>query len=311
MALLTDPAATRSCELSVPRRLIAEQDDARCTLCRGRMTPAHAHPWLLQCASCGLVRVYPVPDADVLASIYNEQYFHTFGYAVGDEWRYRTIRRESACRLLTVAERHFALGSLLDVGSGLGDMLAAASGRGWKATGVEPNMWAAKRADHVARGATHTCGIEDFEPGDATFDLVTCVDVIEHLRRPDETLSRYFKWLRPGGGLLMTTPDIGSLLARIMGPQWPHFHIDHLWYFNRATLTALVEQAGFEVCAWRCAPKVFNIAYIAGIFEHNAQNCWLQAAARTCLRFLPGRLLRQPLPTIREGQLIIARRPPC
>ncbi|MGH7134786.1 MAG: hypothetical protein ACREHD_03550 [Pirellulales bacterium] len=109
----------------------------------------------------------------------------------------------------------------------------------------------------------------------------------------------------------LTTRDIGSVLARLMGPHWPHFHIDHLWYFNRATLTALVENSGFEVLAWQCAPKVFNVAYIAGLFEHNCRSAWFRRPANASLRFLPIRLLALPLPAVREGQLILARRPLC
>lgn len=286
-----------------------------CMLCGSRdarRVPAgKGPPWLHRCAVCGLLRVYPIPSATVLASIYNDDYFETFGYGIEDPRCYRAVRGRFCSKLLALAERHFAVGALLDVGSGLGDMLAEANRRGWHATGVEPNAWARRHADCVAPQATQTCAVEDFEPDEARFDLVTCVEVIEHLRCPDDALRRFLRCLRPGGGLLMTTPDIGSLLARMMGAHWPHFHIDHLWYFNRATLTAIVEQAGFEVLAWRRAPKIFNLAYILGILKHNAKSRLLKATARACLRVSPSCLLSSALPTIGEGQMIIARRPPC
>lgn len=316
-ALILDPPAasgTAFSDVSVPSTAPPLRDGGCRILCRSPYSQAifaEAHPWLWECAACHLVGVHPVPDADVLASIYNDQYFRTFGYGPGGEACYRAIRRRSARRLLALAERYFAAGNLLDVGSGLGDMLAEANRRGWNPTGVEPNPWARQEADRAAPGATRTCATEAFEPDDSRFDLITCVDVIEHLRRPDGALRSFFRWLRPGGGLLLTTPDIGSFSARVMGSHWPHYHIDHLWYFNRRTLTALVKEAGFEIVAWRRAPKVFNLAYIAGIFEHNARSRWIRGAASACLRFLPAWLLRQPLPAIREGQLLIARRPLC
>jgi hypothetical protein len=96
-----------------------------------------------------------------------------------------------------------------------------------------------------------------------------------------------------------------------MGAQWPHFHIDHLWYFSRATLTSLVERAGFEVLDWRRAPKVFNLAYVAGIFERHSPNQLAQRISASLLRRCPPLFLRTPWPAIREGQLLIARRPPC
>ncbi|HEX7379924.1 MAG TPA: class I SAM-dependent methyltransferase [Pirellulales bacterium] len=284
-----------------------------CIVCHGRDARAAlpAHPWLVKCDTCGLMRVHPAPNDDLLAEIYDEDYFRTFGYAEGAEQAYRAIRAQSAGRLLSLAERHFAVGQLLDVGSGLGDLLAEAMRRGWHAMGVEPNAWAANQADGVAPGATDVGGIEDFSFGEMRFDLVTCVDVIEHLKRPDEALRSLHSSLRPGGGLVMTTPNVGSVLARVLGAHWPHYHIDHLWYFNRATLTALVEQAGFEVLDWRPAPKIFNIAYVAGIFRQNAKAAWVRRAADGCLRHLPAPLLARPLPAIPEGQLIVAGRREC
>lgn len=310
----TTASATAFCDVLDPSSAPAVRDGGCCILCRSPHSHAifaKAHPFLCECASCHLVRVHPVPDADVLASIYNDQYFRTFGCEPGGESCYRAIRRRSAHRLLALAERYFAAGNLLDVGSGLGDMLAEANRRGWKPMGVESNPWAGQEADRVAPGATRTCPAEAFDPDDVRFDLITCVDVIEHLRRPDCALRSFFRWLRPGGGLLLTTPDIGSFSARVMRSHWPHYHIDHLWYFNRRTLSALVKEAGFEAVLWRRAPKIFNLAYIAGIFEHNARSLWIRGAASACLRSLPAWLLRQPLPAIREGQLLIARRPIC
>jgi len=268
-------------------------------------------PRLRKCKSCGLAWVDPAPSAAELAEIYSARYFQTFGYDASADKRYRHVRAATSDRVLAIAERCLAVGGLLDVGSGLGDLLAAAIRRGWDARGIEPNPWARAEADRVAPDATRTCAIEEFEPGKVRFDLVTCIDVIEHLRRPDEALRRFFGWLRPGGSLALTTPDIGSLLARLMGAHWPHFHVDHLWYFNRETLTAMVERAGFEVLDWRRAPKVFNLAYIAGIFERHSTSAPVRRIAEGMLRRCPPRLLGAPWPAIREGQLLIARRPSC
>lgn len=288
--------------------------DLQCIVCGcARLQPLLSHriSWLHRCLHCGLARVYPAPDPAELAAIYDARYFNTFGYKPADESGYRQARGATFNRLLAAVERYFVPGALLDVGSGVGDLLAQAARRGWSVRGVEPNCWAAEQADHVAPGATQVCAIEEFDPCGSPCDLITCLDVLEHLRRPDETLGRFYSSLLPGGGLLLTTPDAGSPAARAMGASWPHFHRDHLWYFNRETLVALVERAGFEVILWRRAKKIFNVAYIAGIFEENSLSASIRRIATACLRFCPPRLARLPLPAVPEGQLLIARRPSC
>jgi SAM-dependent methyltransferase len=236
-----------------------------------------------------------------------------FGRSVrkGEAADYRAMKRVGAGRLLRKIERYAAPGRLLDVGSGLGDLLALAGRRGWDAWGVEPNAWAVERAEEVAPGRTFygdldKCVLAE-EP--AAFDAVTCLDVIEHLRRPLETLEMIRHCLRPGGLLAATTPNTDSWLRRWQGAKWVHFHVDHLWYFNRPSLTALAHRAGLEVL--RCGPawKTFTAKYLLSVFANSERGGWLSRMARCGLRWLPRGLAGQCLPPLCEGLFLLARRP--
>ena len=283
-----------------------------CILCGGSRFgsdyPSH-FPWLSHCQDCGLRQARPQPSDAELARVYDDDYYKTFGFDPLSAGRYRTMKQASFDRLLEVAERHFRIGRLLDVGSALGDLLAAAIRRGWDVRGVEPIPFAASRADEVAPGATFTGTLEEMDPAEQGFDLVTCVDVIEHLRRPDQTLSRMYRCLRPGGGALIATNDVEDARSRTMGPRWPHYHVDHLWYFSQRTLSALAEAAGFEVVSVQRARKIFNLSYVLGILAHSPNHRALQRFARIALRTVPEPLLRLLLPPVQEGFLLLARRP--
>jgi 2-polyprenyl-3-methyl-5-hydroxy-6-metoxy-1,4-benzoquinol methylase len=80
-------------------------------------------------------------------------------------------------------------------------------------------------------------------------DVITMFDVIEHLRHPGEVLNLCGRHLRPGGAVILTTPDFTSLLARLSDRRWrnmtpPH----HLWYFTPSSLARLAAAAaGLEV----------------------------------------------------------------
>ncbi len=306
-----DTAHAAACEAASGAARI-KPEAVSCVACGGRCAsrphPDHL-PWLARCDYCGTGRVSPQPSEAELDAIYDDGYYATFGYDPDADAGYRRIKHETFDRYLTDAERHISVGRLLDVGSALGDLLLVASLHGWEVQGVEPNPWAARAADRLIPGATRTTTLDALEPQAGAFDLITCVDVIEHLRRPDRAVEQMFDRLRPGGVLLLATPDAGGALARGLGPYWPHYHIDHLWYFSRATLTAVVQATGFEVVSWRRARKVFNLAYIAGILARNSRSRVIQRGAAGALRRLPAAILSAPLPSLPEGQFLLARRP--
>jgi SAM-dependent methyltransferase len=87
---------------------------------------------------------------------------------------------------------------------------------------------------------------------DASFDVVWAGEVIEHVADTAGWLSEIRRVLRPGGRLLLSTPDHGPLSILRMA-LWPpafeeHFDpmADHLRFYTRRTLTRLLEEFGFD-----------------------------------------------------------------
>ena len=73
-------------------------------------------------------------------------------------------------------------------------------------------------------------------------------DVIEHLVNPMTVLEKISKNISPKGFIVITTGDIGALLPKLQGRKWrmispPH----HLHYFNRKSITKLLEKNGFQL----------------------------------------------------------------
>lgn len=137
-------------------------------------------------------------------------------------------------------------GRLLEVGCGSGVMLAEMRNRGWNVVGLDPDPQAAKNA--LSRGLDVTAG--DLRPeifDEASFDAVVMSHVIEHLHDPRAVLADCFRVLRPGGRIILITPNIKALGHRLFGRHW--LHLDpprHLHLFNRNTLCRLVLEVGFE-----------------------------------------------------------------
>ncbi len=282
-----------------------------CPACRGTqvVTPyPRVWEWLRVCKDCGLGWSHPRPASSELALIYGPRYFEVFGYTSESAHSSRQTRRVWFDRLLSTMERHVAMGRLLDVGSGLGDLMVAGLRRGWVVRGIDANPRAVSEADAVVPGATRLANIDEGLPDDEAFDLVVCADVLEHLQDPWASMSAMHQALRPGGAVAVTTIDRDSLPARLMGPRWFHIHRDHLWYFNRAVLAEAAHAAGFEVVACGPASKTFDLNYVLRVLLGVRNSETIARLAELGVRCLPAPVLSRPF-RVREGLLLIGRRP--
>jgi len=155
----------------------------------------------------------PQPDDDELARIYSAHYFGGFGCAGDHAGAYHAMMRRWFADILSLAERFVPAGRLLDVGAGVGDMLLVARERRWRVSGVEPNGHAIAQADARIREAIIQAPFEQFAQPGQPFDVVTCLDVLEHLRRPVDALRRMACLVRPEGAIVIATIDSAGIAA--------------------------------------------------------------------------------------------------
>jgi SAM-dependent methyltransferase len=109
-----------------------------------------------------------------------------------------------------------AAGRVLDIGCNVGTFLQAAARVGWTGVGVEPNPRAAEVAEKKGFEVHRGFFDESIAPRLGAFDAVHAGDVIEHLFAPIALLERIRSVLRPGGLVVIVTPDIDSLLGRLL-----------------------------------------------------------------------------------------------
>ena len=135
---------------------------------------------------------------------------------------------------------------LLDIGCGAGNLLQAARRNGWDAQGLEVSAGAVK---HV-RGLGFE--VYDGELQDAAFpsqhfDVITAVELLEHLFDPKPLLEEAARILRPGGLFWTTTPHARGLSGRLLGLNWRCvWPPEHLQLFSIRGLTKLLRDAGFR-----------------------------------------------------------------
>lgn len=136
---------------------------------------------------------------------------------------------------------------VLDIGCGVCESLYHLSGRGCEAHGVEADANVSKVAEKY--GFRVRIGV--FDPSAyewESFDCVTLNQVIEHLNDPLATLKGIRDILKPGGRLIVSTPNTRGWGRRWFGRKWIHWHAPyHTNLFNRESLTRAAEGSGFDV----------------------------------------------------------------
>ncbi|MDP6373150.1 MAG: class I SAM-dependent methyltransferase [Vicinamibacterales bacterium] len=263
---------------------------------------------ILRCRSCGLVFTDPHPTHEELERIYSESFFQVGEKFAGQSRSPGMLNAERRARWL-LEQRGVTAGRWLDVGCATGDFMMAARPHVAQISGIEMSSYAADRA--------RARGLLDVTNGDALdvslsadpFDVVTMWDVVEHVIDPQAVLQRASTLLRDGGVLALSTGDIESLAARLMGRFW-HLMIPprHLYFFSPSTIARLLDRAGFDTVSvsrpGKCVPLDFAFWKAATLITPRAGPVALRLSAAAHL----GRLA--PFVNLGDIMTVLARKRP-
>lgn len=180
-----------------------------------------------------------------------------------EDQEYEKTRKERKLqeeRLVRYLGKYKKEGSLLDIGAGSGIMVEAALDKGYKAEGVEPSRWLQKNAAKLSLPVHQ--GIFPHPKILGPYDIITFVDVIEHITHPADMLREIHHALGSEGIFVVVTPDVDSFAARLLKYKWWHYRFAHIGYFNRNTLKMLLEKTGFEIVKISRPAWYFNLRYL-------------------------------------------------
>ena len=216
-----------------------------------RITDAHyGHTGRIeQCQVCGFKQCH-----DLSSVLHFYESLEDPAYDQGREQRGLQSRKilESVSRLANGKR-------LLDVGAASGILLEEAIKLGFNAEGVEPSRQLAAMA--VERGLHVHLGTFPHPNLAGPYDVITLVDVIEHVPTPLQLLRDIAEHLAPNGVGVLTTPDVEALAARVLGPRWWHFRVAHIGYFSQDSITKALSAAGLEVVTVKRPAWFFTLDY--------------------------------------------------
>ncbi len=241
-----------------------------------------------RCGHCGLlwvpeglatvdgVSIYE-QDAPVFFEDGRDAYYLDDSNLVNFEEKYHWVARTSPS------------GELLDVGAAFGHFAAVAQ-RHRPVTAIELGPAAVQWArEHLAVDVRVGSIYGNHPEFVGRFAAITLWDVIEHVPDPEGALRVARSWLQPGGRLFLSSPDAGSLAARVLGRRWHYVDpVQHLVLFGRHNLGVLLARAGFRVTDVRSFGRLYNTAYVGDKMATLGRNNVAWRAAALGLRAIRG-----------------------
>jgi 2-polyprenyl-3-methyl-5-hydroxy-6-metoxy-1,4-benzoquinol methylase len=148
-------------------------------------------------------------------------------------------------------------GRLLDIGCGSGAWLGWMRTLGWEVEGIDFD----ENAIQAARGENlnvHTGTLEAQSYPSDTFDVINLNHVIEHVPDPVGLLTEIRRILKPGGKLVLATPNAASIGHRLFGSDWRGLEPPrHLHIFTPPSMLAALQKAGFSEVTLRTLTSAY------------------------------------------------------
>ncbi len=137
--------------------------------------------------------------------------------------------------------------TILEVGCSIGSTLQAAQRIGWKAVGLDVDASVVEACQRAGLDALQYDGAHiPFE--NDNFDAIVSWHVIEHVSDVRATLQEWYRVLRPGGIVVLETPDANCPKVKRRGASYEKFWAaEHTYTFTANNMARFAEQAGFEV----------------------------------------------------------------
>ncbi len=239
---------------------------------------------IYECPVCLFKFLYPQPTKHELRELYkSEEYFfngnffngendHIFGYAdyyaerFNKQRQFTKIARKCMQLLINYApSSHTNKFKLIEIGCGPGFFLEAAKEIGFEVSGIEfnPNI-----ISKYTNQPSCPIKIEDYEKTSdhepEAYDCIVLLDVIEHFRNPIKVIENTYQSLVPGGILVISTTDSGSLTSQILGKRLEDFRRvrEHLYFFNRKNISTLLRKRCFRIYSIESIGHTFRLDHL-------------------------------------------------
>lgn len=206
---------------------------------------------VLRCRNCGLV--FLEPKKKRLKQFYEKEYrkLHSpvVGKAISARERFEIYRPLQQPRIEQICHFLKPTMKVLDVGSSSGHFLFSIQKYVKECIGIEPERNDAKFANEKLGIKTYNQPLAEVNLPEGYFDLISSLEVLEHIADPLSFLKILSKYLKTDGILYLELPNFNESLRTVFNvPRYEDFDYKepHLFYYTKDTLALLLKKAGFK-----------------------------------------------------------------
>ena len=213
----------------------------------------------VECLSCGLCYLNPRPGKTTISKLYEDKYFskakqngnaNRYGFVDYLGSSNQILLKQAAQARLRLCSRYVDVRdkACVEIGCASGELCEELRSHGARVVGLD------LAAEAVAQ-ARLRYPLIDFREGDLSAiraeesrDVIFAFEVIEHVASPAHFLAGVASHLKPGGRLILTTPNY-NCGRRVGVDRWSGFQssLEHLYFFNSQTVTRYAAKVGLTI----------------------------------------------------------------
>lgn len=210
---------------------------------------------IVKCKNCGLIYTSPRPlnsEKNYHGDI--ESYEKEFEYIFNDTLdHHRDINYYQEISIIKQFKTH---GKLLDVGTNAGRFLYLTTKAGFDGYGVEPSPSLSKLAVSKFKLKVENCTLSKTKYKKNSFDIITAIDVFEHVNEPKKFLKDCYTLLKDNGVLIIKVPNgnysyLKLKIAKIMGKKTEKMDIfdsyEHVVHHTKESFVRFIKNNNFYV----------------------------------------------------------------
>jgi SAM-dependent methyltransferase len=218
-----------------------------------------------ECPQCSFVFQVPHENANFRSSIedFDSAYRQYLDESPEDEINFQRV-------LAWMGRFRRIAGKVLDVGAGSGKFVAYLRSKSIEAYGTEP---ARAVYEHylLKQPFFFNATVREFAAsieGPRQFEIITAFDVIEHVDDPKDFLRSISLLMKPEGLLFISTPDVGSLCARVFGWRWHFYNKWHLSYLSEEMIAKVATPLGLRLIGSARLGRLRSVSYLLQYFAN-------------------------------------------
>lgn len=218
---------------------------------------------MLFCPHCHGNFMYPIPTDEDIIHQYSKQYYLN----MGDIENVCYVKMKTFNDYIKRISLYKRKGTLLDIGTAYGFFIKTALEFGFDSYGIDISEYAISVAkQNISKERFFVESILNTHFKNEYFDVITLIDVFEHVNNPRLVLDKIYSLLKKDGILFLVTPNSNSLGNLLQNINMKKYNLEHIYRYNANILNQLFTDSKFKIIETKKVLKTVNISFINSHF---------------------------------------------